>query len=673
MRRVEITGTDRRWNEVAAVEDNGKWRMFLPFPLQKIHAAALVGSDRLVCLSENGEICLIDWRSDKEIARRNILQRRGACILVTADAELIVLCSGRHYLDLSPLPRVDFIQVLRATTLETIAEGNALQWSIGQSVGRMVKLTHQSIPGGPGEPIILQIQGRVVEDYAGRLAFVCHDCGPFDSRYGLCRIDRSDWSVHFEPIPSDAGPWMCFGPGGRYAVARHLGGLSAQDSTAGQEASDRAAVAKRLQRNRGMLELWTTEPPRLKRIIVTQNTLPPEDIYNVVWEPAETGFWVKFGNSRRIDFQRVGIDGSLSPVFSFQRFRDKKYPFPQDIVGVADRQHVEVKVYSDSAYIQRDWCKSELPFRLISEDEDGFCKATKSYANVSAVRRFLAPSDRRHALVVQEFSETAIVDTLRSLTRDVREHLADMVHKKVLELSFEVDNRTMTETAFFARLTRERIPVASELRDLLTAYLEAQPRVVEAKRIFRQIWGPEEEDQGAFAPAMQALLHLDPSAHDVFRDYLAKRDGEHEAYSTNVIMKNYVQETGWRDRAMISFGVYFALIRHRDGRMALAGGLLDEYGLLQAAERMFKADEFASLIMEEIDQFIVNPGLDVGTKEDLYEALQPSLEMTRYGQKVLAVIASRSGLVLMRNAEERGSSPAFLRFLRLRRLFERKQ
>jgi len=63
--RVDVTGTDRRADVVAAVRDeDGEWRMFLPFPEGRIRTAALVGSDRLVCLSEEAELCLIDWRSD---------------------------------------------------------------------------------------------------------------------------------------------------------------------------------------------------------------------------------------------------------------------------------------------------------------------------------------------------------------------------------------------------------------------------------------------------------------------------------------------------------------------------------------------------------------------------------------------------------------------------------
>jgi hypothetical protein len=38
-----------------------------------------------------------------------------------------------------------------------------------------------------------------------------------------------------------------------------------------------------------------------------------------------------------------------------------------------------------------------------------------------------------------------------------------------------------------------------------------------------------------------------------------------------------------------------------------------------------RTDGFASLIIQEIDQFVVDPGWDQGGKQDLYLALQPSL------------------------------------------------
>ncbi len=70
MPRLEITGTERRYNTVAAIEDNGAWQMVMPFPRASIRAAALVGDERLICLSEDGELCLIAWRSRRDVVRR---------------------------------------------------------------------------------------------------------------------------------------------------------------------------------------------------------------------------------------------------------------------------------------------------------------------------------------------------------------------------------------------------------------------------------------------------------------------------------------------------------------------------------------------------------------------------------------------------------------------------
>lgn len=259
---------------------------------------------------------------------------------------------------------------------------------------------------------------------------------------------------------------------------------------------------------------------------------------------------------------------------------------------------------------------------------------------------------------VATFAKAAIDEALRGLARDISERLADLLQEDMLEIVFKVAGTNVTERAFFARVTKARIDVTESLRALIAAYLQAQPAAVEAKSLFRQIWGPD--GTGAPGPAMAALLALDPAAHDLFRDYLARRDGEHETHATDVIMRDYIAAAGWRDRAAIAFGVFFALIRHRDGREAIAGGLLDEYGLMQAAETMIGPADLADLIATEIDRFVVTPGLDQGSGRDLYLALQPSLDMTSHGRQVLALLAAAGQPVPARAQEARGLDAGFV-------------
>lgn len=650
MPHIHVTGTERRFNVVVAVEDRGEWRMFLPFPAHRVRRAAPVGTDRFVCLSEAGDVRLIDHRSGADVARATVRLRGGENILVVERSGIIVLYDAKPYF--SSLDAPHSIHILRADDLATIATGDAIRLSTDRSTGRFVG--REAEPAEAGELVGLRIRGRIVEDTAGRLGFV----GEIGARHALFRIDGADLSVSVTPIPEGAMPWQWFSPSGGHALAPHIGRPFAADDLDGAGAGQEAFLAG-YHGNKGTLELWATAPPRLVRLIGTGAGLPHDFVGDVVWEPDETGFWAKFvGNSRRIGFQRVGLDGSLSPAFGFDRFRDKSYPVTQDIADVADPAEVEVRVFADSSFIQRAWCTEPLPFRLIGEQEDGFRPDTAPYPPEAAVTRFLARSARPHVVIVRDFSAPAVADGLRQLAGDIGERLGDLCQDDVLELSFKVGRRTLTETRFFGRLAADHVDVAAELRQLLLAYLRAQPAVVEAKQLFRQLWGPE--GQGALGPAMQALLRLDPAAHDVFRTYLALRDGEHETHSTDVIMKDYVAATGWRDRAMIGFGIYFALIRQRDGREALFGGLLDEYGLVEAAAAMIGADEFAALIVAEIDRFVVVPGLDRGDGTDLYRALQPSLETSDYGLAVLAALPSAGGPVLARREAEQGVNPDFL-------------
>ncbi|MCJ2130070.1 hypothetical protein [Methylobacterium sp. E-045] len=643
MPRVTLSGTHHRYNAVAAVEDGGTWRMVLPFADGSIRDAALVGPDRLVCLSDDGEICLIDWRLDREIARQATGTDRLRRIFVPADCGWIVLYNNKQPLDdqryLHPL------QVRRATDLAIIAEGDGLEWTVGQDGGRLAG-------GGefcpqPGEPTALTIQGDPFRDPSGLLAFVGFESGPPGSRYGLYRLDPSEGTVRCEPIPDEAKPWW-FSPSGRYAVTPSSSEPMVHDGSVGAHSPHRDAVADGRRRVGQALELWRTTPLGLARTIVARMTPePPLVMRTVVWEPSETAFWVQYGHfwDKRAEFQRIGLDGSLSPVFDFQRFHGTK--ILADIADAAHAEHVEIQAFPDAVRIQRDWCASDVPVRSISQDEDGFRASVWSGPKEAAVRRFMARWNRPHVVVVEAFSQAAVAEGLRRLTHDIRERLADLLQTDVLELSFVVGGRAMTETAFFARVSRDRIAVVPMLRELLTTYLDVHPRAVEARGLYRQIWGPK-ESHGALAAAMLALLRLDPDAHDVFRGYLARRDGEHETYTTNVMMKTYIAETGWRDRAMIDFGVYFALIRHRDGLINLNGGFLEEYGLLDAVESMMSADDFAEAMLGELDRFVEIPDIDCrfGWNE-LYLGLRAGLPDTAFGRRVVAALAGRRGDVIV--------------------------
>ncbi|MCJ9720101.1 hypothetical protein MOV66_02435 [Agrobacterium sp. SHOUNA12C] len=653
MLRAHTTGTERRYKAVAAVENEGEWRMFLPFPGRKIQHTVLVGSNHVVCISDQAEVCLLEISSRREVAKRALQADRPYEVFVAPNAAFIVAYNRSRI----GLPRGtngtwyshDFV-VLNASDLGVIFRGDSVQLSDRGLSGRIETKRNEA------DPLInLDIVSEISQDSSGQLTFLCYHPNAAGVQLVFCRMDPSDWSLRFTPLPEKPMPLRWFSPNGTYALAPYLGSLG--------QSPTQDEVNKAYHRHKGVLELWKIDPPKLITRIETRKGVQPEFVQGVVWDTDGSGFWTQFDHRknrdrREIEFQWLGLDGTDSPVFSFERFSGRPYASAQKIVDVSDLRQVEVRVHSNSVYIRRDWWESESSSKLIYESEDGFRENTFAYPPEALVKRFLAKSEYRHVVAIEEFSEGPIADALLALADDVHERLAELIQGDVFELSFKIGKRTITETAFFDRLIKESLPVVPSLRRLLGKYLEVQPAVIEAKRI-GQIWGPE--NQGAFAPAMQALLLLDPSAHDVFRDYLAKRDGEHETHSTDVTMKRYIAKVGWRDTAMISFGIYFALIRHRDGRIAMRGGLLDEYDLLRAAEDMVEPQEFVALIAQEVDRFVVTPGLKRGSSDDLYHALQRSLEATEYGRQALSIISAQSGLTFERRTEERGWDPQLIK------------
>ncbi|UIN38197.1 hypothetical protein [Methylobacterium oryzae] len=633
MPRLAITGTEQRYNTVAAVEDGGRWRMILPFPQDSIRAAALVGAAGLVCLSDDGELCLIDWRAGRDRVRRR-LPGEGPFnhkLFVTRDADRIAVY--RSHGPKNDEQYFDDIVVLRASDLEILQHGRGLVWHADGPVGSLSP--EEAYPPRPDGPAILTIHGDLFEDPGGRLAFIGFRCGPGGSAYGLCRLERAGATLRYDPLPDAVKPYW-FSPSGRYAVTPHSdparGGVPEAAADTGDAGPPRLGQA---------VELWTTGPvARAATLVARPGSEPPHAITEVAWEPDERAFWIKSGYfwDRTTDFQRIGLDGTRSPVFSFARYDGAKAV--SAFADVADAERVEIRFFSDSVYIPRARCADAAPARTITPEEDGYRSRPSAGPSASAVRRFLARS--QPVVTVAAFSAAAIAEALDALTGRIRADLGGLLRGDVLALTFEVGGRAMTESAFFARIARERVAVVPALRALLTTYLAVQPGVVEARKLYRQLWGPE-DDQGALAPAMQALLHLDPTAHDVFRDYLAQRDGEHEVYSTDVMMRTYIAEAGWRDRAMIRFGVYFALIRYRDGLITLSGGFLEEYGVLDAAESLLEPADFAALILEELDGFAARPDLDCRLgRDDLYRELRASLATTAYGRTVLPALAARS-------------------------------
>ncbi len=685
--------------------------MFVPFPGLRIKQASLVSDDRLICLSStpdntarNAELCLLAWRSGKELARRKTWI--AGEIHLTTDARFILVIAEIY------------LHVLRTDDLSTVAQGNMVRWAntptlAGRWQGELVQ-SETPVAQSPEGPVGLHTGKKIFEDSVGGLFFMCYGAGPQRRiLYAICHIDRADWTLSAAPIATTSGKWLWFSPSKRFALARHVRTIVYDD---GIEKKTPFGLGKRSMRHRDApadgrlrfsraLELWKTEPPELRAVLVVQmdaiqavidpvtrkpvpgawvrfaqqsaerpaeNVAPnwtptkrellehPErqlwamlhdrmnNLSDVAWEPDEAGFWTQFwsGSTKMVRFRRVGVDGSLSPMFAFARFRDTGKNVRQDFAGFADGLRLAIRTVVGHVYVRRAWCDDVGPFRLITESEDGFEPnaggTVPSNPPLEQLERALGPT-RAYVVAVATFSRDVVASVLTELAQQVRARFGELVWTEtfnlIFEMSFVVAGTVVTEVDFFGQIRAARLPVAPELRNLLTAYLAALPSALKEDTVHEQVWGPP--DIGAFGPALHALMVLDADTLDVFRDYLALRDGEHEKYSTDVIMPSFIAAHGWRTDETLRFGIYFALVREHDGTRASAG-FLNEFGLLEAAEEMLSPAMFATMIDEELDGFERAFGTEDLTRRTLRCALQRSLVTCAYGEQVLQVMRAAS-------------------------------
>ncbi len=105
---------------------------------------------------------------------------------------------------------------------------------------------------------------------------------------------------------------------------------------------------------------------------------------------------------------------------------------------------------------------------------------------------------------------------------------------------------------------------------------------------------------GGLAHAMRALLLLDGRrSEDIFRTYIAKRDGEHEQFATETIYPEYVAQFGIASEGDLQLAVAVALNIIWGGR-GPEERVWREHGLIEIAKQQLTPQRFAEIVTQEI-------------------------------------------------------------------------
>lgn len=317
---------------------------------------------------------------------------------------------------------------------------------------------------------------------------------------------------------------------------------------------------------------------------------------DVFEEPGTGAYWVLFVDGQ---MRWVSPDGATGPLIYLRgtpgrlRNGDVAVNFEKDgrlcvvLKGVGTYQIEPTAISSAARSIEIDVSTPAPPIRSHRE----------------AFRAFVR-SRTAKPIVLKDWSWDACAMALREQRVRIEAQFDSLLtgseHAKNLEFRYLVGDQRFEEAEFFQRLVDKRIDVASELRALLTTYLHKVGPGGEG----RQPWKHGESGTPALAHAMRALVLLDPDSLNVFRAYLAKRDGEHEGYCRDTIVPDYVKAHGWRDRTALRFGIYFTLNLFWGGLM---GGSVNRNGLMIAAAELVGAGEFADMVLAEAAAFNLEP------------------------------------------------------------------
>ncbi len=348
-----------------------------------------------------------------------------------------------------------------------------------------------------------------------------------------------------------------------------------------------------------------------------------------IWEEDSAGFWIV----RRYSMMRAGLDGSTGPLIfpdhgldDPQRAALENRPENLDLGDGEVRPHGRgnklirsiTKPQPDLARIDFYSALLDLPLPYDAEDGD---RPTRRYPKLTAKD---IEAQLPALIPVKAWTQEAVNAALADLQSRFADGLEKLTQGNGLTLTFKTRGAFLDEWSFFEKLHDKRLVNVPALRDLLTAWCDAQGGkqwyfTSDATRI-----------AGPMSGALACLGRNDDACHDLLRRYCLLRDGEHEDYARDTVLLGFIQRHGLKDIETLRLAVFFVLLREHDGRFSVEDGQIvypwAELGIPQAARALMKPQEFVQAMHGERTRFGGDPARFDDVLRGLRAALDPSLD-----------------------------------------------
>ncbi len=391
-----------------------------------------------------------------------------------------------------------------------------------------------------------------------------------------------------------------------------------------------------------------SDPKNLARSWAEFRSVIPLDTLH--WEDDSLAFWLSTANGL---VRRVGLDGTVSPYVVFERFAQlKDWPFDAaKAEGGISREMLEVqrsdrtvRVETGTGVLRFDTelLDAEAPFAVVPANGDGYDEEGARAITGEEVFDLVT-----HPILLENLAEDDANEAFSNLSLELSDGIDRFLRGPAgypgFEFGFIGDGRRLYEYELFGQADAEGWKLATTLKPLMQIWLAGYQDYIARMGRFCPIAGPSDPNDGQIIPAMAlAMRHLileDPKSLDMFRLFLALRDGPNDAVATDLIGMEYFERNEFRLERDVAFGIYFAMVRNRDGRGPM-NVLWNEHGTLGGAYEFLRPDEFAALALKEIRTD--HPGLEVSDemKDLLIDSLIETLtEDPSWGMKASEKLA----------------------------------
>lgn len=334
----------------------------------------------------------------------------------------------------------------------------------------------------------------------------------------------------------------------------------------------------------------------------------------VHWEEDSGAIWV----ATQFSLRRITVEGKRGPLLVLDRFLNDEHrailnrrPAGTDIGAReaypavrmpiiktirTNATDVEVGFQSTVICFPRKVALSDEPMVLLTDDMISVACAPKLTAKDIAAQ---IPGLIR----IKSWNKNDVAAGLRGLADTLRRDIFSLMTNGIT-LVFQVQSSFLEERRFVEKLREKDIDIVNDAKAVIDAWCAAL-------RQHNLLFSGNNEGAAPLSYVLEYIAEHDTECSEQLREYCLLRDGEHESYSRDTVLKSYVDRLGLTKPGLWRLGILYCLLFRRDGRSVFnEGQQISDWlhtGILIEAQATLLPKEFGRYVLSELSEFQTQP------------------------------------------------------------------